>query len=106
MNFILRPLFFSIYSKLKDAVKLLIEYGADATIVNNKNETIVKVAKSEEYKKFLNATILNYQTLVSSLVDGNHDALEKAINEHINGKFTLSSLRSRYIKYFYFFLET
>ena len=37
MNFILRPLFFSIYSKLKDAVKLLIEYGADATIVNNKN---------------------------------------------------------------------
>ena len=47
------PLFFAAHSKHKEIVKLLIEYGADANITNHKNETVLKAAKGEEYKKFL-----------------------------------------------------
>jgi hypothetical protein len=46
-------LFFAVHAKHKEIVKLLIEYGADGNITNHKNETILKVAKGEEYKNFL-----------------------------------------------------
>ena len=49
----LTPLFYAVHTKHKENIKLLIEYGADPNITNNRNETVLKTAKGEDYKNYL-----------------------------------------------------
>ncbi|CAF0768923.1 unnamed protein product [Adineta steineri] len=92
------PLFCAAERFSKSCAKLLLEYGADITIVNNRKKTVSETCPSEDFQQ----TLINVSEFIASvmraLARGDGEVLDRVITDHVENRYTLSSLNSRFIK--------
>ncbi|CAF0764926.1 unnamed protein product [Brachionus calyciflorus] len=91
------PLMIASEASFRDCSKLLIEFGADVNMVNNKTYTVMNFPIGPEYKLFLQANIKRLSDILPFVMKGNYEAIEQVIDEHISGQFPLCTLRSRFV---------
>ncbi|CAF0731036.1 unnamed protein product [Didymodactylos carnosus] len=91
------PLFLAAEAMSKQCAKLLLEYGADVTIVNNRKKTIFEACVGDEFRQILTHVCSFITSVVPPLTKGDTEVLEAVIQDHIENKYTLSSLNSRFI---------
>ncbi|CAF2762566.1 unnamed protein product [Rotaria sp. Silwood2] len=91
------PLFCAAERFSNSCAKLLLEYGADITIVNNRKKSVSESCISDEFQQ----TLLDVSTFIASVVpaltNGDREVLDRVICDHVEERHTLSSLNSRFI---------
>ncbi|CAF1414359.1 unnamed protein product [Adineta ricciae] len=91
------PLFCAAEKFSKSCAKLLLEYGADISVVNNRKKTVSEICVNEEFQQTLITVSEFIASVIRALTQGDKEVLDRVITDHVEGRYTLSSLNSRFI---------
>ncbi|UJR35409.1 hypothetical protein I4U23_028166 [Adineta vaga] len=91
------PLFCAAEKFSKSCAKLLLEYGANISIVNNRKKTVSEICINEEFQQTLITVSEFIASVMRALTQGDEQVLDRVITDHIENRYTLSSLNSRFI---------
>ncbi|CAF3574213.1 unnamed protein product, partial [Rotaria sordida] len=91
------PLFCAAERFANSCAKLLLEYGADITIVNNRKKTIRESCISDEFQQTVTDVSTFIASVVPALTNGDKEILDRVICDHVEERYTLSSLNSRFV---------
>ncbi|CAF1627636.1 unnamed protein product [Adineta ricciae] len=91
------PLFCAAEKFSKSCAKLLLEYGADISVVNNRKKTVSEMCVNEEFQQTLITVSEFIASVIRALTQGDKEVLDRVITDHVEGRYTLSSLNSRFI---------
>lgn len=91
------PLFSAVEGLHQKTAHLLIEWGCDVHLKDDKNRTAFDTIKNDEFRDTLIDIYRRYSTIVPQIMIGNSEALNQVFEDHVSGKKRLCSLRSRFI---------
>ncbi|CAF1164045.1 unnamed protein product [Rotaria magnacalcarata] len=91
------PLFCAAERFSSSCAKLLLEYGADITIKNSRKRTVTESCVSDEFQQTLIDVSTFIGSVVPALTSGDREILDRVISDHVEDRYTLSSLNSRFI---------
>ncbi|XP_071099543.1 uncharacterized protein [Haliotis cracherodii] len=96
-NFRCTPLNSAIEGLHRKISNLLIEWGCDVHCKNSRAQSPLECAKNDDFRKFLIGLYDHYSTVVPKVMNGDVQALDQAIKQHVTGEKEFVSLTSRCI---------
>ncbi|XP_076450581.1 uncharacterized protein LOC143286742 [Babylonia areolata] len=96
-NFRCTPIYMAVEGLQRRICHLLIEWGCDMHCSNTKKMTPLESVKNDEFRQYLVDLYEHYSAIVPKIMNGDYEALEESVKNHLSGKQEFCCLRSRCI---------